>query len=448
MMDNKRMGRNLLGILNDLKRDVYTAAKELGIEPDELTSYIEGSRAIPHTLIERASKVWPVNIRDFYVFEDDTDNGILVMRREESEKSSRILQRGGVDYYEYRDTAMSRGSLFRPEWIKELVIVDDNDLSSEKLSWNNGHFLHQFTYFIGPVNFYYKVEGRRFCEELSTGDSMYITPYVPHTFATRKNKEDELGLIIAVTYGGKLAGDAQQELSFLGTELSKKLFLDYSSRNRAFGSTIRTMREQLSMTREVLAKYSSVPVGIIENIETSNSVLSIVPTDNELERLASALKVNKKEFLPIFSSEKPIKVLHHADARSWDYEGYSFVELACTSRMPYSKGFELSFNSIDGYPTLSVISHQYVYNVGKSEVKLCNLSHDKTYTLRPDDSVYIKPKISHSFVPKGDNAKLLVVRIGGRVTGDTMHELSSIGKTGLERLTGELVQWYDDKGKK
>src|SRR3989338_8623693 len=101
MMDNKRMGRNLLGILNDLKRDVYTAAKELGIEPDELTSYIEGSRAIPHTLIERASKVWPVNIRDFYVFEDDTDNGILVMRREESEKSSRILQRGGVDYYEY-----------------------------------------------------------------------------------------------------------------------------------------------------------------------------------------------------------------------------------------------------------------------------------------------------------------------------------------------------------
>ena len=57
---------------------------------------------------------------------------------------------------EHRDTAMSRVALFRPEWIEELCIVDDNDPENSFAQWNDGHFMHQFTYFIGDVNYYYK----------------------------------------------------------------------------------------------------------------------------------------------------------------------------------------------------------------------------------------------------------------------------------------------------
>ena len=83
------------------------------------------------------------------------------MRSEESTKSARVMNRGGSPYYEYRDTAMSSVSLFRPEWIEELCYVDDNTTTNSKIHWNKGHFMHQFTYFIGDVNYYYIGEDKQ-----------------------------------------------------------------------------------------------------------------------------------------------------------------------------------------------------------------------------------------------------------------------------------------------
>ena len=57
------------------------------------------------------------------------------------------MYRAEKPYYLYKDTVMSKVSSFRPEWIQELVIVDDNDPENKKVKYNNGHFLHQFTYF-------------------------------------------------------------------------------------------------------------------------------------------------------------------------------------------------------------------------------------------------------------------------------------------------------------
>src|SRR3989344_8031937 len=142
----KRIGANFLDILNNLKRDTETAARELNINESLLKKMLRGETNINEEIIKRASRIWPVNKRDFFVIEDDAPDGVLVMKHEESKNSTRILQRGGVDYYEYRDTAMSRVSMFTSEWIKELVIVDNNDPHNTNLAWNNGHFLHQFTY--------------------------------------------------------------------------------------------------------------------------------------------------------------------------------------------------------------------------------------------------------------------------------------------------------------
>ena len=150
-----RFGNYFLGILNDLKRRPVDAAEELNISLEEIMDIIEGRKEISSEIITRATKIWAINFRDFYLIQDDCPNGVKIMRAEESAKSSRIMERGGLPYYEYRDTAMSSVSLFRPEWIEELCVVDDNDPNNTAVQWNNGHFQHQVTYFIGDVNFYH-----------------------------------------------------------------------------------------------------------------------------------------------------------------------------------------------------------------------------------------------------------------------------------------------------
>ena len=95
-----------------------------------------------------------------------------------------------TDYYEYRDSATSRLSSFRPEWIKELRVVENNDPLNKDVAYNNGHFMHQLTFFVGPVNFYYQYKGEYTCETMNTGDSNYIPPFIPHSFTTRNNDQE------------------------------------------------------------------------------------------------------------------------------------------------------------------------------------------------------------------------------------------------------------------
>ncbi len=75
------------------------------------------------------------------------------MRAADSKRSSRIFTRRNksgerTPYYEYRDSAMSKTSPFKPEWIKELRVVKDSDPENPDVAYNNGHFLHQLTFFI------------------------------------------------------------------------------------------------------------------------------------------------------------------------------------------------------------------------------------------------------------------------------------------------------------
>ena len=129
------------------------------------------------------------------------------MTGKDSIKTSRVFNRKNssdelLPYYEYRDSAMSKLGPFKPEWIKELRNVNDSDPLNPEIAYNNGHFLHQLTFFIGPVNFYWKEGEDCYCQEMNTGDSNYITPFYPHSFAKRDNTED--AIIIAVTFGGEV----------------------------------------------------------------------------------------------------------------------------------------------------------------------------------------------------------------------------------------------------
>lgn len=448
MDKHARMGNNLRGLLNDLKRRPEDAASELCITKEDMLDMLNGKRAIPKEIIDKATQIWPLNERDFFLIDDDAPNGVRIMRAEESARTSRIMEKANKLYYEYRDTVMSRVASFRPEWIAELCVVDDNDPENPAIQWNNGHFMHQFTYFVGPVNFYYHdSDGRKHVAVLDTGDTMYITPFVPHTFATRRNIAGKKGLILALTYGAKLAGDAQHELSAIGYELAKGFALDFSTKEKAVGALLNFHRVGNSITIEELAKRTGKRPEEVRRYEAGEAL----PDYDTIMKLAAALNVNARDILPTDGIGEKVIVKKYRDARRWLYptgtNSYEIIELAGTQNLPHSKAIELNIKK-QSCPDmdLRVGLHQYGFNIGQTPTTMYWQMSDQQYkaTINPGDSIYVKPYTSHCFRGEG---KLLLLRIGGRVAGEPQRELSSLGRESINRVLGETIQWFSPKNK-
>ena len=440
-----KSGQNFLGILNDLKRRPDDAATELGISLEEITRIIDGEKILSQEIIEKAVKIWPLNISDFYIIYDDTPTGVKLMSAEESKMSSRIMNRAGKPYYEYRDTVMSSVAPFRPEWIMELCQVDDNNSENTDAKWNNGHFMHQFTYFIGDVNFYYLDEdNKKQVSIMKTGDSMYISPFVPHTFTSR-NKQSN-GLILALTYGNKLTGDVKQELSGLSTEAGSQFSLDFSTKEKASAALLKFHREILSLPINEVSIRTKIPTDTIIDLENAKRL----PTQDEIILLARSYNVNSRELMADDKTEKVV-VKPYNECKKWYYPEnskiYEFVELTSTPSLPFSKAFEINVQNSDSLDyDFKVGLHQFIYNVGENELLLNWEFTGKKYTklIQPGDSIYIKPFIKHNF--RG-NGKLVVLRIGGRIPGDSQRELSLIGRRNTKRAISETMQWFDPHGK-
>ena len=444
--ENKRIGCNFIGILNDIKRRPSDAAKELEISNEEIQNIINGQIRLSSEIISKATKIWPVNARDFYIMHDDCPSGFKIMRCEDSIKSSRIMHRAGKPYYEYRDTAMSSVGPFRPEWIEQLCIVDDNEPNNRQVQWNNGHFMHQFTYFIGAVNFYYIDEnGEKKVAIMNTGDSNYITPFIPHSFATRKGAGKN-GLILALTYGNNLSGDSQHELSSMGKKLAKEFALDFSSKETAGSSLIKFHRNNSSLTLLELSERTNLRIEKLKDFENGK-----IPTYSEYAILAECLNVNVRDLLSYDKISNEVVVQLHKNTKKWfypeDIKNYELVELANSNSLPYSKALEINvLNENDKTLDLKIGLHQYGYNIGETDVSISYESDDglKTDIIKPGDSFYLKPFVEHNFRGK---AKLLVLRISGRITGEPQRELSLMGKKKITRIVNESLQWFDSKGK-
>ena len=441
-----KSGKNFLGILNDVKRRPEDAARELKVSLDEINSILSGKKELSADIIEKATKIWPVNARDFYIIHDDCPQGIKIMRSEESKQSSRIMERAGHPYYEYRDTAMSKTAPFRPEWIMELCSVDDNDPRNKLVQWNNGHFLHQFTYFIGEVNFYYiDSDGEKKVAVMNTGDSMYITPFVSHSFASR-NGAKQPGLILALTYGSKITGDIQQELSTL-LNLGQEFALDFSTVEKSTSALLKYFREISSLSLDEISKRADIPTNKIVEFESGKTT----PSNIDLQNLAKALTANLRDLLPNDKTENKVIVKHHDEGKKWFYpnqtRAYEFVELANTTILPYSKSFEIKINNVDNNELdLRAGLHQYVYNIGNNTITINWILDGQIFSekIHPNDSLCIKPFVEHNFRGEG---KLLVLRIGGKIVGDSQRELSFVGKENTKRAISETMQWFNPKGK-
>jgi transcriptional regulator with XRE-family HTH domain len=424
-------------ILNDLKRRPEDAAQELNISSEEINKILNGEVDPDFKLLKKATEIWPINLNDFFGIEDDTTNNYKIFTKAESDKTVRIMQRKSKPYYKYKDTVMSKISPFRPEWIEELVVVNDNNPENPDVVFNNGHFLHQFTYFIGPVNFYYIDEkGKKKLEEMNTGDSMYISPYTAHSFTTRKNNENKLGLILALTYTDKIDNEVLNELSVIGRELAKKYLTNYNNEINEFKKNLQYYLNLSSLTEENFEKINNIN---LKKIYNTNSI----PSFDDLEKIATALNINLKDLIPNkrFTS---VKIKKYEKKLEWKYPSeknyiYKFVELTNVNQLPCSKALELSVMYEDDHKIfIEVPAHQYLYNIGETD---CILETEKIkQKFSPGDSIYLKPNLKHKFLKK---SKILILRIGGKIYGENLFHISSLSDKNFERLINDNKPWFN-----
>ncbi len=423
-------------ILNDLKRRPEDAAKDLQISKNKISNILSGKNSMDFNLIKKAVKIWPVNFGDFFTFEDDTKNDFKLMRSFKSNQSSRIMHRGGKPYYLYKDTVMSKLSPFKPELITELMVVENNYANNKNVKFNNGHFLHQFTYFIGPVNFYYYQNGKKKISKMNTGDSMYISPYIQHSFTTRKNKKNVLGKILALTYSDKIDNETLNEISAIGINLAKKYRINNKTSGNYFWSNLNKFLDNSSTTIDVLQRE-------IKNNLKKLKTQKKVPQHKIIVKIASFLNLNTRDLMPPRKNNS-VKIQTYKNSKKWFYpdkksSNYQIVELTNTSQLPYSRAYEITIlrnkkNNI----FLEVPTHQYIYNISDDKVKI-NLDNF-VVTLNPQDSIYIKPNKKHNFYGKG---KIVVLRIGGRISGESLQQISMITEKNLERAVKDHNQWFN-----
>ena len=450
----KLIGARIKSELNDLKRTPESAAKELEIDQKIINNIIEGNCEIKdvYMLINKMGSFYPIDSNDLYIPEEDCVNGVKIMRSDQSKISSRIFCRKNrtgskTPYYEYRDTAMSKISPFKPEWIKELRMVNDSDPKNPDVAYNNGHFLHQTTFFIGPVNFYWEINGKKYSSEMNTGDSNYITPFYPHSFTNRDPSKE--ALIIAVTFGGDVRR-AQKEIYLLGKERIEKSVIDYQNYNKAVHQLVQQHMENEKVSVSNLEE-------ILKSKNLSTDINSLFDEDytiqkSDIEMIASVLNIEISDLMiPQYKADEEVVIRHKKKNEGYFYPSkdnplYKIYPLARTSKMPLMKGFDIEVlnKSIDMNNSFESLLHYYVYNYGENDIKFNWELNDVKYDeiLHSGDSLYIQPLIKHAFSNySGRDAGLLVIGVSGSINLLVQKELSYFSD--IKRIANETKQWFD-----
>jgi uncharacterized RmlC-like cupin family protein len=444
----KAIGMRVLGEANDLKRTTEALARDLGWPLADVKAVIAGEAdaQTAERLLLAMSSSYPVSLADLWVERDDTDEGVRIMTAAESARSSRVFDRPDrngqlAPYYEYRDTAMSRTAPFKPEWIKELRVVRSPAADDPDVAFNRGHFMHQTTFFIGAVNFYWETGGRRHVAQMETGDSNYITPFVPHSFASRD--PDHPGLIIAVTYAAGVRA-ALEDFSRLGGRAAEALAGDLRRPDEA-----RRIRLARHLAMESLAPADFVVRLAPHCVDASRARALLdgaAPEARELEACAAVLNVRTADLMltPLLPAEEVI-VRRRADtpARAVPRDGapgYRVTELARSRQQPLLKGFALDV--LGGGEEIVHGLHEYVYNYGDDAVDMA-WGANRHAVVQPGDSAYVRPMVPHRFASAARErpGRLVTIRIPGRLTDPVLDEFAAMA-AGRHRAAGETERWF------
>jgi len=443
----KSIGARILSEANDLKRTVESMAADLNIDSKHLQKVISGycTKEDTFEVIGLIEKTYPIDSSDLLLINDDCQNGILYFSAYESKKTSRVFNR--IDkqniqtpYYEYRDTAMSKLSPFKPEWIKELRSVSDSNPNNSDVVYNNGHFMHQITFFVGPVNFYYIINGKKYCKEMNTGDSNYITPYIPHSFTNRDGSQE--AYIVAVTFGGDVRR-AQKELYALGVDKIKSYSIDIRNENKAVSQLIQQHMNNENLTKSMT--YDRIDVDKLLNIDKRKTI-------KEIEEIADLLNIEPSDLMiPKYNESHEVVICKKLETRAINYPNdrdiiYKIYNGSRANKMPNLKSFNMRILStnVEKEDLFSTSLHNYIYNYGDSDVLMVYINNGEQYTqlLKTGDSVYVQPFVKYGFQKTLDEdlSSIFVARVGGGVNFCTQKELSYF--LDIERVARENKCWF------
>ena len=446
------LGARILSEANDLKRTPAALASELGLAPAELDRMLQGSCDSEelYRVIDRMAEVYSIDGNDLKLLQDDCTHGIRIMRRKESEASSRIIERSDAEgklspYYEYRDTAYSRLSPFRPEWIRPLSRVRDACPDNTAVVFNKGHLLHQYTFYVGPINFYWELNGNRCGCEMNTGGSTYGTPWWPHTFTTRE--PDKQAYILAVTFGSDVRR-AQREIYILG-ERTSQYVLEYRQHRRAMVQLLEHHLANEMLTKNEFirqCRYKDPTLDAVKLFDETHAVFA-----DELCRAARILNIEPSDLtLPVYNSSEEVIIRHRNEGDAIYYPDaeqpqYHAWPMARVSRLPQVKGFSLQILSkhLTLDHSLSSGLHAWVYNYGKSDVAVLWDDGETTSStvIETHDSLYIQPFIRYAYANTGDEiGELCEVRVPGAVNLTTQRELSYMSE--VNRVFCEDRIWF------
>lgn len=444
----KNVGARILSEANDLKRTIKSMADDLNIDIDYLKNVIDGKCSKDQTfdVINRIEEAYAIDSSDLKLIYDDCDNGILHFTFDASQKTSRVFNRADrqnnlTSYYEYRDTAMSKLSPFKPEWIKELRIVLDSDPTNPDVAYNNGHFMHQITFFVGPVNFYYEIDGQKYCEEMNTGDSNYITPYIKHSFTSRDESQE--AYIVAITFGGDVRR-AQKELYALGADKVKKYSLDIRKENKAISQLIQQHMDNENFTREMIS--SKVDIDKLLDVNRRK-------TDSELKKISNILNITPSDLMiPKYVKEHEVVVCKKSEKSAINYPNeidkfYKIYYASRVNKLPNLKSFNLHVLStkINEECLFKTSLHNYIYIYSETNVVMVWINNNKKFTklLKSGDSVYVQPFVNYGFMNEfeGDVSKVFITRVSGGINHCTQKELSYF--LDIERTTNETKSWFN-----
>jgi len=415
----KMIGARVLSEANDLKRTPAALASEMGVETRWVDAVIRGDCSLleARDFVFAMSETLPVAIADLWVDEDVAVDGVHVMTAAQSTASTRIFDRaarhGGTSpYYEYRDTAMLRGGPFRPEWIRMLRVVEDDDPNNPDVVFNNGHLLHQITFFSGAVNFYWEENGERRCRAMTDGGSNSIPPFVPHSFTTRKGGAP--GLIIAVTFAGEMrrnVGELQRLPAGAASALAGPPGAADCLRNR----------------RDRWAAFTSEPELLVDRPEGGESACARMPGTSEGD--SSAVLVLSAP-----------GALSHAGLSAAGPQ-YRLRPLAASTALE-ARGFLIEVVGYDGAPIRHHL-HQYVYNIGDAPV-LFTWGDGHRAVLASGDSACCLPGVLHKFLrlPGEPSPTLVLIRTRGRVSHDVLNEFGDLCPEARDRVVMENRRWF------
>jgi len=445
----KSLGSRIRCELNDLKRTPLTAANELGFSERVVDSVLEG-RAEYETAVELVDKMgefYPIDPMHLRLLKKDTTNAVKLMSNEESHSTRRVYHRtDGLleksNYYEYRDTAMSNLAPLKPEWIRVLKEVQDSDPNNLRVVMNNGHFMHQVTLFIGPVNFYYEdEEGNKFCHEMNTGDSNYITPFVKHSFASRD--KEEFTCILAVTYGGDVSR-SQRELYALGNKKLNSFLL-----KDGFASLLNQQTKNNLFSIDIL---DSLIRAKDDGIDVKSFLASgETPAIEELSVIASCLGVGVEKLIPSKqnSTKCIIRKFSENDCNLFPNPNSGLYRVFSLANDGQSDLMKASVVEVLGekhepqhYFERSLHSYLINYTDAPAELSWEHNGEYHTRKINKFDSVYLEPFTRFSVVNSSDElSRLLIVGIKTSVNLQAQRELSTFPSP--ERVISELGGWYE-----